>query len=241
MTVIDTVKEAKRRRRPAFTDHDWLVQTRLASAILEALPALGHTGARVLDFGAGCMPYRDDFLAAGYGYIGADIDGSCDIRIDADGRLPLADASVDAVVSFQVLEHVADIAQYLAEARRVLRSDGRLLLSTHGSWPYHPHPTDYRRWTRDGLILDLGNAGFGVDSIQPVVGPFALTTVYRLIGYTHALKAIPVAGRPIAALFGAMMNTRALIEDSVTPREIREQNACVYVILSRPFASGAMQ
>ncbi|MGO9815434.1 MAG: class I SAM-dependent methyltransferase [Isosphaeraceae bacterium] len=50
--------------------------------------------------------------------------------------LPFADGSFDVVVSFQVLEHVADPARCLAEAVRVLRPGGRLFMDmpNHFSW-----------------------------------------------------------------------------------------------------------
>lgn len=44
--------------------------------------------------------------------------------------LPLEDTSVDCVVSFETLEHLADHDRLLAEFRRVLRPDGFLLIST---------------------------------------------------------------------------------------------------------------
>jgi SAM-dependent methyltransferase len=44
-------------------------------------------------------------------------------------RLPLADASVDVVVSFETIEHLQDQEAMLAEFRRVLRPEGFLLLS----------------------------------------------------------------------------------------------------------------
>lgn len=62
--------------------------------------------------------------------------------------LPLPDASVDLVVSFETIEHHDQQAEMLAEFRRVLRPDGLLLLSSpdkaenedvHGPNPFHVH------------------------------------------------------------------------------------------------------
>ncbi len=48
-----------------------------------------------------------------------------------DGRhLPIDDGSIDAIVSFQVLEHVADDRNFLAEIRRVLKPHGVAILTT---------------------------------------------------------------------------------------------------------------
>ncbi len=44
--------------------------------------------------------------------------------------LPFADGSFDCVVSFQVIEHIERDALFVAEARRVLRPGGMLILST---------------------------------------------------------------------------------------------------------------
>ena len=44
--------------------------------------------------------------------------------------LPLDDASVDAVVSFETLEHVREHGRFMAEVKRVLRPGGRLIVST---------------------------------------------------------------------------------------------------------------
>jgi len=44
--------------------------------------------------------------------------------------LPLGDASVDVVVSFETLEYVREHVRFMAEVKRVLRRNGRLIVSS---------------------------------------------------------------------------------------------------------------
>jgi SAM-dependent methyltransferase len=53
-------------------------------------------------------------------------------------KLPLADSSVDAVVSFQVIEHLWDQPQFLRECARVLRPAGALMVSTPNRIKFSP-------------------------------------------------------------------------------------------------------
>lgn len=46
-------------------------------------------------------------------------------------HLPLADASVDLIVSHEVFEHIADVSAVLTEMARVLRPDGRIYIYIH--------------------------------------------------------------------------------------------------------------
>ncbi|MCE9533805.1 MAG: class I SAM-dependent methyltransferase, partial [Planctomycetes bacterium] len=142
-----------RRLSPRIWQHDWLALSGLrhqmdrmlaSQKLLEGKPT-------VADFGCGDRPYESLFTQAGCRYIACDLDGPVDVKIVPGQRLDIADGSVDGVVSFQVLEHVWDIQWYLSECNRILKPGGWLLLSTHGTWLFHPHPTDFRRWTRPGL------------------------------------------------------------------------------------------
>lgn len=183
---------------PSFADHDrWpllLLHRRLREAVAD-LP-VGHT---VLDYGCGLMPYLDIFQPRFDDYLGADLEGNplAAITIRPDGTLPLPDASVDVVLSSQTLEHVTDPSVYLAEAYRVLRPGGRLVLSTHGFWVYHPDPTDFWRWTPDGLRLTLARAGFRVERMDSVLGLLAVTMQLWLSGTYWSLppviRAVPAA------------------------------------------------
>ena len=55
-------------------------------------------------------------------------------------EIPLADASVDLVVSFETIEHHAEHREMLAEIRRVLRPDGVLLISSPDKYEYSDVP-----------------------------------------------------------------------------------------------------
>ncbi len=222
---------ANARSAPRLWQADWLVLREMARVLRAVLadPALGLRGATVLDFGCGVRPYEPWFTAAGAHYRGADIDGAHEVSLSADGKLGCADGACDGVASFQVLEHVWDIDRYLGEARRVLKAGGWLLLSTHGSWLYHPHPHDYRRWTAEGLQREVESRGFQLVRMEPVVGPLALTTVYRTLGLTQFLKRIPF----LAGAVAMPLNLCAWLEDRITPRSITAVNACTYIALFR--------
>jgi SAM-dependent methyltransferase len=225
--------EQKRRLNPRLWDTDWLVLRGMKTAIDHLAERVSAPGKAVLDFGCGAKPYATLFASRGCSYRGADLGQTAEIAIRPDGRLEAPDQSAALVVSFQVLEHVRDLDTYLGEARRVLARDGQLLLTTHGTWLYHPHPEDHRRWTREGLIGDLAHRGFEVTDCIPVTGPLAWTTMVRLTCFAVALRRIPVIGGALANAVAVVMNLKAALEDWATPAWVTKDNACVYVTLSR--------
>jgi SAM-dependent methyltransferase len=79
--------------------------------------------------------------------------------------LPLPDDSVEAVVSFETIEHIEDDRGFLAELRRILRPAGPLLLSTPNKERTSPHgepdnPWHVREYLLGDLLSLLGEAGF---------------------------------------------------------------------------------
>ena len=225
-------ESARRRLHPRMIDSDWLVLREMRSAIEKVASRVAEGGKVAIDLGCGSQPYRSIFDARGLVYRGADFGGG-DILIDESGRVEAADRSADLVLSFQVLEHVRDVGKYLGEALRILRDNGWLILSTHGTWLYHPHPEDHRRWTRQGLLAEMARYGFETTECIAVLGPLAWTTLVRLIcGYEFCLR-IPLVGRALAYMLALVMNARGCVEDLITPEWVRRDNACVYVTLSR--------
>jgi SAM-dependent methyltransferase len=99
-------------------------------------------GVRVLEVGCGQGPLANHLLARGATVVAIDMSAaslrrtmqgsaelghrSCVRVMQADAeRLPFADASFDAVVSFGVLHHTPDTAHAVGELLRVLRPGGR--------------------------------------------------------------------------------------------------------------------
>jgi SAM-dependent methyltransferase len=166
---------------------------------------------RILDLGCGGSPYRSLFPRATYER--ADVDGALgiDYTIPLDGssfQLAVDDASFDIILSTQVLEHVAAPDAYLREARRVLRHGGRLILSTHGMFQDHGCPFDFRRWTSDGLRLDLETSGFKVKQmLKLTTGPRATMFLLQQHGYHPSRKTS--LGRRLWWLNRMLSNNRA--------------------------------
>jgi SAM-dependent methyltransferase len=225
--------EQRRRLHPRLYDTDWLVLRGMREAIERLAQRIITPGKAVLDFGCGAMPYAPVFTSRGAVYRGADLGSGHEVEIRPDGTISAADRTAELVVSFQVLEHVRDIDTYLREAGRVLVADGQMVLSTHGTWLYHPHPEDHRRWTRPGLIAEIERHGFEVLECIPVVGPLAWTTLVRLTCFAVALRRVPLVGSGLASAVAVVMNLKAWIEDRITPGWVASDNACVYVTLSR--------
>lgn len=222
-----------RRGSPKIWHADWLVLAPLAQVIGDQIKAFVAPPATIVDFGCGDMPYKACIESSGIRYIGADIDAGADMLIETSGRLELIDGTVDAILSAQVLEHVRDLDSYCFEIHRLLTDSGTLFLSTHGTWLYHPHPEDHRRWTGPGLIAEVEARGFKVDEIIPIIGPLATTTLIRLTGYVFVMRKIPILGAILSYAMSILMNIRALVEDAITPMEMTRNNACVYFIRAR--------
>ena len=127
------------------------VQYAVRKPLLDWLGAQDVAALHVLDVGCGDRPY-EELLHGAAEIVGFDVPGNphADLHGSIDA-LPVEDASFDVVLCLQVLEHVPDPAAAVRELRRVLRPGGRVLLSTHGIYPFHPNPDDLWRWTHHGL------------------------------------------------------------------------------------------
>lgn len=218
---------------PHIWKHDAYLTRPLMRHVLDIVQRLLKPGMTVVDMGAGTAPYRDLFTSKAAKYICADIAGEkAEIILEPGKPVPMPDGKADLIVSFQVLEHVWDIDWYLSEARRLLHDEGMLILSTHGVWLYHPHPTDYRRWTCEGLVKEIETRGYKVEEFHAMVGPFAWTILFNNLALYALFRKIPFGTllyKPFAVLFYMMM----YFGDAITPSQLKKQNAANYFLIAR--------
>lgn len=90
---------------------------------------------------------------------------------------PFEDDTFDSIICNAVLEHVPEIEKVMSELARVLKPGGHAVVGVPYLQPYHPCPTDFRRYTRDGLA-ELGELhGLKNLEILPV------HTIWQTVGW----------------------------------------------------------
>lgn len=133
-----------------------------------------------------------------------------DYALMPDGRLPLADGSLHALVIPQQLEHAAGPQALLAEAARVLRPDGALVLSVRN------------RTSRAGTIWDRAERRATV----PIQGPYMPIPARRI-------AALLAPHFTVEAEAGIGIGTQGDAEVSTGPMRLRRR---VIALRARPKA-----
>jgi SAM-dependent methyltransferase len=174
----EALRNDERWQPPSFADVT-TVRGRLVSRIRRVLDLqaasiwrdlkspLGDATGTVLDVGAGAQPYRP-LINRGATYRAIDTaDARERFGYDLPGTVyfsgddwPVADGTIDLLLGTETLEHVSDPDAFLAQARRVLRNDGQLILTVPFAARWHYIPHDYWRFTPSALRMLLERNGF---------------------------------------------------------------------------------
>lgn len=130
----DELTEEWWREGGVFAMLHWLAKARAA-----LMPPARRSGATLVDLGCGGGVMAPHVAALGYRHIGVDLVASSldharrhgvnAVRADV-AAVPLASASADVVSAGEILEHVSNPSTVVAEACRILRPGGTLVLDT---------------------------------------------------------------------------------------------------------------
>lgn len=210
------------RREPSASSPTWVVRRALARWLQEQAAELRDgPPVRILDVGCGVKPYYPFFADVASEYVGVDaVDNpAADLRGLVEA-LPVEDAAFDVVLCTQVLEHCGDPSQAVRELRRVTKPGGRVLASTHGVQVYHPSPTDYYRWTHEGLqMLFTTSAEWSSLRVLPAAGTASALAMLLGTYVDIALRRTILARPPVWALnrIGAALDARVASLREPTP------------------------
>lgn len=81
-------------------------------------------------------------------------------------------------ISQEVLEHVENPNLAVKEIYRVLKKGGKFYCQVPFIIGYHPGPTDFWRFTKEGLVTIIKSSGFEIEEVGITVG--AGTGYYRI-------------------------------------------------------------
>lgn len=175
-------KAHNRKLQPRIWEPTYLLNRTLGSDLQKLVEKYFPTGTdwNVLDIGCGTMPYRGLFEGRCGTYLGCDLYSKDEdvVKCPAD-NLSFADASFDATVCFQVLEHVPEPWRVMEETARVLKPGGIAIVTIPFLFPYHGSPKDYYRYTHEGIAF-LGKR-VGLYTIETVPQVDVITTMLMIL------------------------------------------------------------
>lgn len=139
---------------------------------------------KVVDIGCGKNKIK--------GAIGIDLDPSsdADIIVDIEKKsIPLADNSVDKVVSKHLLEHVEDPIRLLEEIHRILKNGGEIFVEVPHYSSYIAHGLGHRHYFSYKELVQTFKNAIDCDIIKSEI---TFYKTFRLVGIKYLANRFPV-------------------------------------------------
>lgn len=170
---------------PHPSDPYYLARLSILQALTQIAP---QTSGRVLDIGSGLSRgYEGLFKPYVAEYLCLDRNPEHNVDICSDCyNIPLANESIDTIVSTQVLEHLDTPMKMLQESHRILKSGGMAIMTIPMAWGLHEEPYDFYRYTKYGIEHLFAEAGYVDISVKPLEGLFA-SVIQLIIDEYHAI------------------------------------------------------
>ena len=183
---------------------------------LEISKRVKNIGGVVIDLGRGKNPSYERFWQIKPDkFIWVDINEKAepDIVADLNKPLPFSDNFADVVFLFNVIYILEKHEQILKEIHRVLKSGGKLFLTSPFIFNEAKEPVDYWRFTGQGLEKIVKESGFNNFFIEPVGERFS-AAVYLISPFLFFW--------PIKFAFYCL----ALLFDKLIPKKLKLKQPC---------------
>lgn len=183
---------------------------------LEISKHAANIGGTVVDLGGGKSPSYERFWQIKPDkFIRVDINEKAepDIVADLNKPLPFSDNFADVVFLFNVIYILEKPEQILKEIHRVLKSGGKLFLTSPFIFNEAKEPVDYWRFTGQGLEKIVKESGFNNFFIEPVGERFS-AAVYLISPFLFFW--------PIKFAFYCL----ALLFDKMIPKKLKLKQPC---------------
>lgn len=134
-------------------------------------------------------------------------------------NIPISPETVDLICLFDVLEHVAEDEESLVAVRRLLKPDGKVVLTVPAhQWLWSTHDVDlhhHRRYSRNQLKERIERAGYRIDRLtytNAALFPVAVLArlADRLRGSSNA-SGLAQPPAPVNAAMKALFSAESLI------------------------------
>lgn len=167
---------------------------------LEIVKSIKNINGVIVDIGSGFKPSHERFWhVKPEKFIRVDIDEKTkpDFTADLNEPLPFTDNFADTVFLFNVLYILENPSAALKEINRILKTGGKLFMTSPFVFNEAKEPADYWRFTSGGLEKLLKESGFDGILIKPVgerfsaaaylVAPFLIFWPIKFIFYSAAI------------------------------------------------------
>jgi SAM-dependent methyltransferase len=156
-------------------------------------------------------------------------------------QLPFRSDTFKVVITQETLEHVREPSTALAEIYRVMMPGGVLYCQLPFVIGYHPGPTDFWRFSRQGIQHIVTKAGFETDEVSIAVGP--ATGFYRIAVEFVAVTAAAVCAKlyiPAKAAAALLLAPVKLLDPLLLHSEQADRLAGGYYVVARKNSAGML-
>lgn len=200
-----------------------------------------HLDGKLMDFGCGSTPYKTLFNVKEY--IGVDIRESGNhkehknVDVFYDGKvIPFEDEVFDSVFTSEVFEHVFNLDEIVTEINRVLKINGKILITVPFVWDEHEVPYDFGRYTSYGITHVLEKHGFEVINLYKTTS--FVKTIFQLWNsylFQHVFRYAIIKAILVPIVF-PINNLICIILDTLLPtnKDLYHNNVVLARKVKRP-------